>query len=286
MHSLNHSKQNTDMYTITGASGYLGTALVEYLGAENCVCLGHSEKPVEQHRNNGSVWHIGDITDKDYTDRYIKGDVVIHCAAQKVIPIAEENPEFAIKNNVLGTLNVFQSAIKNSVKTVVLISTDKAYNPETIYGKTKEMGEWLCQYYNRKQQGTRFLWCRYGNVIGSAMSVFEIWDKNGKEGKTLLLTVPEMTRFFFTIHDAIRTVMTTIERNDTEHPYIPKMKSIAMGEACSVFCEHYGVGYEVIGNRGMEKLHEGMSDEYNSETCEHFTKEEFKELLQSINLLQ
>jgi len=272
------------MITITGASGFLGRHLIKAFPDEKIVCLGHSEKKIEEARDENE-WHIGDITDKDFTDRYIKGDLVIHTAAQKVIPIAEQDPEFSIKNNIIGTLNVFQSAIKNGVNTVVFISTDKAYEPETIYGKTKEVGEWLCKYFNEKQNETKFLWCRYGNVLASSMSVFEVWDKLGKAGKTIKVTIPEMTRFFFTINDAVETVMETIRRGKTNEPYIPQMKSITMGESCEIFCEHYGVEYEIIGNRGAEKIHEAMSPTYNSKDCERFTKKEFKNLLQSIGLL-
>lgn len=270
------------MITITGASGFLGRHLTKAFEGKK-VCLAHSEKKMEEAKDENE-WHIGDITDKDFTDQYIKGDLVIHCAAQKVIPIAENDPAFSIKNNVIGTLNVFQSAIKNNVKTVVFISTDKAYKPETIYGKTKEFGEWLCKYFNEKGD-TKFLWCRYGNVLASSMSVFEVWDKLGKEGKDIKITVPEMTRFFFTIDDAVETVKETIRRGDTHEPYIPKMKSITMQEAGEIFTEHYGIKAEVIGNRGNEKIHEAMSPEYSSETCERFTKEEFKKVLQSIGLL-
>lgn len=266
------------MITISGASGYLGRHLIKAFPDEEIVCLGHSEKKIEEARDENE-WHIGDITDKDFTDRYIKGALVIHTAAQKVIPIAEQDPEFSIKNNIIGTLNVFQSAIKNKVNTVVFISTDKAYEPETIYGKTKEVGEWLCKYFNDKQNETKFLWCRYGNVLLSSLSIFEIWDKEAKNGNTLKVTDRSMTRFFFTINDAVETVMETITRGKTNEPYIPQMKSITMGEACDIFCDHYGVDYEIIGNRGMEKIDEAMSPTYNSKDCEHFTKEEFKEIL-------
>lgn len=271
------------MITITGASGFLGRHLIKAFEGKK-VCLGHSEKKIEEARDENE-WHIGDVTDKDFTDRYIKGDLVIHTAAQKVIPIAEQDPEFSIKNNILGTLNVFQSAIQNKVKTVVFISTDKAYEPETIYGKTKEVGEWMCKYFNKKQNETTFLWCRYGNVLASSMSVFEVWDKLGKEGKDIKVTVPEMTRFFFTIDDAVEAVKETIKKNDKEWPYIPQMKAITMQVASDIFKEHYNVGVEIIGNRGNEKIHEAMSDDYKSDTCERFTKEEFKKLLQSIGLL-
>jgi UDP-N-acetylglucosamine 4,6-dehydratase len=267
--------------TLTGANGFLGKALTKHFTEtmNEVKCLGHSEKKTVECMDNGCEWKAGDITDKEFTDTEITGDVVIHAAAQKVIPIAEQNPSFSFKNNILGTLNVFESAIKNGVKAVVFISTDKSYNPETIYGFSKYAGEWLCWYFNKKQTGTRFYACRYGNVIFSALSIFEIWDREARLGNTLKITVPEMSRFFFGIDDAVRTVCETLDAKLEDKPYIPKMKAMVMQDALDIFTEHYGVDFEVIGNRGMEKLHEGMSDEYNSETCEHYTKEEFKELL-------
>jgi len=270
--------------TITGASGFLGRALTEKLKKDGneVVCLGHSEKSILGSENK---FIVGDITDRGFTDENIKGDLVIHTAAQKVIPIAEENPSFSFKNNILGTLNVFESAIKNGVKEVILISTDKACKPETIYGKSKEVCEWLCWYFNNKQSETKFYACRYGNVAGSAMSVFEIWDKLGREGKNIQVTVPKMTRFFFTIDEAVQVVLDTLEAKLTDRPFIPKMKSITMGEASFLFSQHYKVEVEMVGNRGMEKVHEEITDGLSSENCERFTKEEFKELLKKIGCL-
>ena len=272
---------------ISGASGYLGTHLVEKFLAlgYKVTALGHSEYKTTAG-NKKAEWFIGDITDEEFCNQTIKGDLVIHAAAQKHIPIAENNPSFSIKNNILGTLNVFRSAISNNVKEVVFISTDKAYQPETVYGKTKEFGEWLCQYYNEKNLGTKFYWCRYGNVGNSSGSVFEIWDKFGKQNKDLGITVPKMTRFFFTIDDAVDVILETLKRKDEKKPFIPKMKAMQMGEVAEVFSEYYGVGVYVIGNRGNEKIHEGMNDKYKSNTCKRFTKPEIKKFLISIGLLQ
>jgi UDP-N-acetylglucosamine 4,6-dehydratase len=273
--------------TASGASGFLGKELVKKfieLGYE-VTAIGHSEwKTVVG--NKDAKWEIGDITDEDFCDTRIKGDLVIHAAAQKHVPVAESNPVFSVKNNIIGTLNVFRSAIKNRVKEVVFISTDKAYEPETIYGKTKEFGEWLCKYYNNQDLETKFYWCKYGNVGGSSGSVFEIWDKLGKEGKDLKITVPDMTRFFFGIDDAVKTILKTLKNKNLKKPYIPKMKAMVMKDACEVFCEYYGVKYEIIGNRGNEKKHEAMSKNYESKNCQRFTKREIKIFLRKLGLLK
>lgn len=270
----------------TGATGFLGDALVKSFSNDEITAVGHSEKKtVEKQRENKCSYVIGDILDKKLMDEIIKGDLVIHAAAQKHIPIAEQDPIFSFKNNVIGTINVFQSAIKNKVDSVVFISTDKAHNPETIYGKTKEVGEWLCKYYNGKSK-TRFYWCRYGNVGGSSGSVFEIWDELGREGKDLSLTVPDMTRFFFTIDDAVDTVRKTLKKKDTKKPYIPKMKAMRMGDVAKVFSEHYGIKVKIIGNRGSEKIHESLTDKISSKTAKRYTEKEIVKFLKKINLLQ
>lgn len=275
--------------TITGASGFLGSHLVskfQELGYE-VRCLGHSEKKTAEAMSNGCEWMIGDITDYDFLNKALKDtDLLIHAAAQKHVPIAEENPDYSIKTNILGTLFTFKAAIENKVREVILISTDKACNPQTIYGKTKEFGEWLCEYYNEKNLDTDFYWCRYGNVAASAGSVFEIWDKLGKEGKTLKITEPEMTRFFFTIDEAVNTIFETLNRKLLNRPYIPKMKSMRMGDVAEVFSEHYGVDTKIIGNRGKEKLHEDLDEGVTSNTVEKYTKEEIINILKQSDCLQ
>lgn len=272
---------------ITGASGFLGTALIERFVNDGYIvkALGHSEKKTVEGSKLAS-WNIGDITNTSFCRDNIKGDICIHAAAQKHIPIAENNPEFSILNNIVGTLNVFKAAIDNKIKEVIFISTDKAFEPETIYGKTKEFGEWLCNYYNTLQQTTKFYCCRYGNVAGSSGSVFEIWDKLGREGKTISVTSREMTRFFFTIDDAVDTVVETLNKKDVDNIYVPDMKAMLMGDVADIFSDHYKIGIDVIGLRCTEKLHEAMSKEYSSDTCSRYTKEEIVNFLKSIGCLK
>ncbi len=265
----------------------MGSALIgKFISLGHPVkALGHSEKKTSEGDRRAN-WSIGDITDVAFCREFIKGDVVIHAAAQKHVPIAEDNPVFSVQNNIVGTINVFRAAIENRVKEVVFISTDKAYQPETIYGKTKEMGEWLCNYYNSIQSTTSFYCCRYGNVAGSSGSVFEIWDRLGKAKSTIELTSPEMTRFFFTIDDAVRTIMETLRRRDKDNIYIPEMKAILMGDAADIFSEHYGVPIRETGLRCTEKLHEAMSDNYSSEKCGRYSKKGIRAFLESIGCLQ
>lgn len=284
------------LIALTGGSGFLGKALIRRLlqehfpfGKVEIRAMGHGEqKTVEAAREFPSVkWLIGDVLNyEDVLSLCDGADVVIHCAAIKHIPIAEKQPHKAIESNILGTINVIGAAKSKQVKTVLGISTDKAYNPINVYGMTKALMEALFFEQNRAQTKTDFLVCRYGNVGGSSGSVFEIWDKLGQKGETLNVTDPEMTRFFFTVGDAVDVVLATLQKGDREAPYVPEMKAMRMGDVAQVFAEFYDVDLLETGNRGGEKRHEGMSDTYSSETAARMTKEEITEFLQKIGLLK
>jgi FlaA1/EpsC-like NDP-sugar epimerase len=280
---------------ITGGTGFLGKALIRRLtqekypfGEVEIRALGHGEqKTVEVSREFPDVkFIIGDILNyEDVLSLFTGADIVIHCAALKHIPIAEKQPHKAVQSNIMGTINVIGAAKKAGVGVVLGISTDKAYNPINVYGMTKYLMEALFFEQNRANLKTKFLVCRYGNVGGSSGSVFELWDKLGRAGKELTVTDMDMTRFFFTVDEAVDVVLETLQVHDLEKPYIPKMKAMRMGDVAKIYSEHYGVPLAYAGNRGGEKLHEGMSDEYHSDTAPRMTEEEIKAFLLSIGCL-
>lgn len=276
---------------VTGGSGFLGKALVKRfldLGAKEVRALGHSEEKQQAAKKllPEAKWFIGDINDAVALTALLKGaDIVIHAAAQKVIPVGEDHPSLTVDTNILGTATLARTAVMNGVKEVVLVSTDKACHPETVYGVSKMLGEKLFASYNKLGYDTKFYSCRYGNVAGSSGSIFEIWDREGKAGNTLKLTDPDMTRFYFSVDDAVDTILKTLETKDEEKPYIPKMKAIRMGLAADIFANHYGVSVEIIGNRGNEKVDEDLTDDINSATCEQWEEKDFIKFLKSIGCL-
>lgn len=202
---------------------------------------------------------IGDVRDKNRLYRAFDDvDIVVHAAALKRVPECEYNPFEAIKTNVMGAQNVINAAIDKGVKRIVALSTDKAANPVNLYGATKLCSDKLFvagnSYVGKKD--TRFAVVRYGNVMGSRGSVIPFFKERRDKGKKIPITDPRMTRFWITLTQGVKMVITALDKmqgGEIFVPKIPSMKITDLAKAIAPECEQ-----EIVGIRPGEKLHEVM----------------------------
>ena len=205
---------------VTGAGGSIGSELCRQISSlnprelilvdiyENNVYELQQEL-IRKYENLDLKVLIASVRDKNRMEEIFinyQPEIVFHAAAHKHVPLMEDSPCEAIKNNVFGTLNVAELSAKHRVKRFVLISTDKAVNPTNIMGATKRCCEMIVQTLNKSSE-TEFVAVRFGNVLGSNGSVVPLFKKQIEEGGPVKVTHPEITRFFMTIPEAVSLVL-------------------------------------------------------------------------------
>jgi FlaA1/EpsC-like NDP-sugar epimerase len=217
------SEKLTDkVVLVTGAGGSIGSEIcrqVSLFNPKKLILLGHGENSIysiemelkESFKNSGIevISEIADIQDEKkmlaIMGQY-QPHVVYHAAAHKHVPLMEKNPEEAVKNNIIGTMNVAKAASWHGVNTFVMISSDKAVNPTSVMGSTKRLAEMMIQKMDR-ESATRFVAVRFGNVLGSRGSVIPLFKKQIEKGGPVTVTHPDMVRYFMTIPEASRLVI-------------------------------------------------------------------------------
>lgn len=259
---------NSKNILITGGTGSFGKKYTEILLKKykpNKIII-YSRDELKQYEMSQKYnakcmrYFIGDVRDANRLEDAMQDvDYVIHAAALKHVPIAEYNPMECIKTNINGAQNVIQAAIKNEVKKVIALSTDKASSPINLYGATKLASDKLFVAANNMvgKRKTRFSVVRYGNVVGSRGSVIPFFQKLINEGvKELPITDEKMTRFFITLEDGVNFVLNNFERMYGGEIFIPKIPSMKMTDLATSLAPN--LPHKIIGIRPGEKMHEVM----------------------------
>ena len=203
---------------------------------------------------------LGDVRDKERLYRAMDGvDFVVHAAATKIVPTAEYNPFECVKTNIIGSMNVIDTAIDKGVKKVVALSTDKASSPINLYGATKLTSDKLFVAGNAYsgEHGTSFSVVRYGNVMGSRGSVIPFFTKLVNEGADYFpITDPDMTRFMITLDEGVKLVWHSFSDMIGGEIYVKKIPSMNIIDIARAIDETKQS--KVVGIRPGEKLHEQM----------------------------
>ncbi len=266
---------------VTGAGGSIGSELVRQICRFKPSRLGILEFSefnlfsVESECRRHFAWIpvkslLVDIRDRSALCRAFadfRPEVVFHAAAYKHVPIQEEHPHEAVRNNVIGTRNVIDCAMAAEVKRFVLVSTDKAVRPTSVMGTTKRVAEMMVECLNGNG-ATRFMAVRFGNVLGSSGSVVPIFQQQIAQGGPVTVTHPEVTRYFMTIPEAAQLILQAAAMGEGGETFILDMgKPIRIADMARDMIRLHGfepdrdIPIQYIGLRPGEKLYEELITE-------------------------
>lgn len=264
---------NNKIVLITGGTGSFGQAVLNRLlkyDIKEIRIFSRDEKKQDDMRksikNSKVKFYIGDVRDFDSVDYAMKNvDFVFHAAALKQVPSCEFYPMEAVKTNVEGSDNVFKSAIKNKVKKVVLLSTDKAVYPVNAMGISKAMAEkcMIARARNIGDDETIFCATRYGNVMASRGSVIPLFIDQIKRNEALTVTNTNMTRFLMSLSESVELVIYALLHGKQGDIFVQKSPACTMGDLAVAIQKLLSInsGIKIIGTRHGEKLYETLLSE-------------------------
>ncbi len=251
---------------ITGGTGSFGSTVLRRfndIDIDEIRILSRDEKKQDDLRrkypDTKIKFYLGDVRDKDS----IKGafeevNYIFHAAALKQVPSCEFFPLEAVKTNVIGTDNVLQCAIDNSVEKVVCLSTDKAVYPINAMGTSKAMMEKIIVAKSRNSKNTKICLTRYGNVMASRGSVIPLFVEQIKNKGEVTVTDPSMTRFMMSLDDAFKLVLFAFENGNNGDIFVQKSPASTIETLSKALFEILGKEEKIkeIGIRHGEKNHE------------------------------
>ena len=255
---------------VTGAGGSIGSEICRqccHYEAKQVIMLDHSEYNLysinEELACKNVVPVLQTVVDLKHLEQTFvkyKPDIVIHAAAYKHVPMVEYNISEGIRNNVLGTKNCIDLAIKHKVEKFVLVSTDKAVRPTNVMGTTKRISELYAE--NSNHNGTTICAVRFGNVLGSSGSVIPKFAKQIEQGGPITITDPEVTRFFMLIPEACQLVLQAASIGRSSEILILDMgdpiKIVDLANNMIKLSGHHDIEIEFTRLRPGEKLYEEL----------------------------
>ena len=253
---------------ITGGTGSFGNAVLnKFLESQISEIRIFSRDEKKQHDmrvkyNNPKIkFYIGDVRNYESLNQALTGvNYVFHAAALKQVPSCEFYPTEAVRTNVLGTENLLNAVVFNSVEKIICLSTDKAVYPINAMGVSKAMMEKVFVAKSRLTNKTKIIGTRYGNVMASRGSVIPHFYDQIKKGNDITVTDPNMTRFMMTLDDAVNLVLFAFKNGNTGDIFVQKSPSTTIGELASIMKKIYNSKVKIknIGIRHSEKIHETL----------------------------
>lgn len=278
---------------VTGGTGSFGNQVVSRFidtNIKKIIIFSRDENKQEYMRKKYSSdkleFHIGDVRDyNSISNSLVNVDFVFHAAALKQVPSCEFFPLEAVKTNIIGTENLLDASIKNNVKKVICLSTDKAAHPVNAMGMSKALMEKIAVAKARNSGNTTICLTRYGNVLASRGSVLPVFLDQIKRNVPCTITSPEMTRFVMTLEDAMDLVLFAFENGNSGDLFIQKSPSCSILDLFNALNEIYdnNLTNTIIGTRHGEKMYEVlMTDEEAARSIDY--QDYFKIVSDSRNL--
>jgi FlaA1/EpsC-like NDP-sugar epimerase len=257
---------------ITGGTGTLGKILIQRLlnmevdKPKKIILFSRDEEKQNAMRPEYKDvdFRVGDIRNFHSVCSVLRDvDIVINAAALKVVPTCEYYPYEAMLTNVIGPENIIRAIREHCmpVETVIGVSTDKACKPINVYGMTKAIQERMFVQANMDCPYTRFISARYGNVLNSRGSVIPLFKEQIRKGGPVTITTPEMTRFLFTVNQAVDVVLDALEEAQRGDIYIPRLPSARIVDVAKALIGKRIMRIVYTGIRPGEKLHELLVSE-------------------------
>jgi UDP-N-acetylglucosamine 4,6-dehydratase len=276
---------------ITGGSGFLGTKLIEQLLLLNykvrIVARNESNLLMVQNKYKEIEIIPGDICNEVTAIQACKGvNCIFHLAAFKHVRLAETYASECINTNVVGTMNILKQTLNNSnIEFIIGISTDKVAKVNGTYGASKYLMESLFKQYEQINKNVKYRLVRYGNVLYSSGSVLPIWRDKLLKGEEITITDKRITRFYWTIDEAIDLIFNCLNNANSCEPYLPTMKSMFLGDLLDAMVKKYlPPGKELIikeiGIQPGENFHEYLlTDGFSSNDVEKYTIDEIYKMI-------